>query len=131
MQHLPHLPPTWVIRLRASSYGYAGLVLLPSGGLRPRLEGGTVGDAVEPASERCRLPNRTGVVGEDEAGGLEGVLGVGLVAEHAAADLQHHWPMTAHQGMEDSLLLLGSESLEQFLVRQVPQTPVFHRSADQ
>src|SRR5262249_26435107 len=105
MQHLPHLPPTRVIRPRALSYGCAGLVLSPRGGLRPRLEGGTVGDAVEPAPERRRLADRTGLSGEDEERGLEGVLDVGLVAEHAAADLQHHWPMTAHQGMEGSLLL--------------------------
>jgi hypothetical protein len=53
-------------------------MLPPRGELRPRLEGRAAGDAVEPTSQRCGLANRGGLAGEDEEGGLEGILGVSL-----------------------------------------------------
>jgi hypothetical protein len=46
-----------------------------------------VGDAVQPTAKRCRLADGTHLPDEDEKRGLEGVLGVGLIAEHAAADI--------------------------------------------
>ena len=63
--------------------------------------------------------------------GLKGVLGVGLVTEHAAAYLQHHRPVAAQQSMESRLVLLGMEPLEQVLVRQFAHLHVLNRAADQ
>jgi len=39
--------------------------------------------------------------------------------------------MTAQQSVEGRLVLLGTELLEQMLVRQFPYVPVFHGPADQ
>src|SRR5947209_3105869 len=125
MEHLPPLPPAQIIRVGGRSYRRAGLVLLPRGGLRPRLEGSAVGDPVEPASDRYCLADRPRLAGEDEERRLEGVLGVGLVAQYAAADVEHHYPVTAQQGMKSSLILLCMELLEEFMVRQLAHAAVF------
>src|SRR5262249_10173155 len=75
-------------------------------------------DPVKPACQRLPLADRTSFTDEDEEAGLKGVLRVGLVAQHPAANLQHHWPMTVQQSLEGSLVLLVLEPLEQLMVRQ-------------
>src|SRR5262245_60740208 len=102
MEHLPHLTPAQVLGFGGVSDGGAGLVLSPRGRLQPRLEGGPTGDPVEPASDRSRRADRACLTGEDEERGLEGVLGVGVVAQYAAADIQDHRTMSAQEGMEGS-----------------------------
>jgi hypothetical protein len=67
---------------------------------------------VEPAGEGRCPAYETGLAGKDEERGLEGVLGVGLVPERAAADVQHHGPVTAQQDKESSFVLSGTEALE-------------------
>jgi hypothetical protein len=58
----------------------------PAGGNRPGLQGGAAGDAVQPVADQLAGHDRGRPAGEDEEGGLEGVLGVLLVGQHAAAD---------------------------------------------
>ena len=72
-----------------------------------------MGNAVEPTPQRRCRADRTGLLGEDEEGSLKGVLGIGAAAQHAAADVQDHRPVPAQQGVEGSLILLGTEPLEQ------------------
>jgi hypothetical protein len=50
--------------------------------------------------------------GQDEEGGLEGVLGVLLVPQHAPAQAQHHRPVAAHQCRE-GLLVPGRDEAGQ------------------
>src|SRR3977135_3345426 len=66
----------------------------------PRLQRDTIGDAVEPASQRCRPLDRRSLASEDEEGGLERVLRVMRVPEHATADAQDQTAMTLDQGLE-------------------------------
>src|SRR5262249_30601980 len=79
----------------------------------------------------CRLADRPGLPGQNEESGLEGVLRVGLRAQHGAADVQHHRPVTAQKGMEGNLVLLGVEAVEELVVREFAHTPVVNRLADE
>ena len=87
-------------------------------GRRPGAESGAVGDAVEPASDGLAVGDGGGLLGQDEEGRLEGVLGVLGVAEDAAADGQHHRPVPAHQGREGGVVAAGDELAEQLPVRE-------------
>lgn len=131
MEHPLHLPPGEVVWPRRWSHWDERLVLPPRGGPRPCLEGGPIGDAVEPAPQRRRLADRAGLAGENEERGLEGVLGVGLVAEYTAADLQHHRPVPAQHGTESGLILVDMEPAEQLPIRQLPHPRVLHELADE
>src|SRR5262249_14365570 len=62
---------------------------------------------------RLARADRGGPSSEDEKGGLEGVLRVGLVVQYAAADRQHHRAMTLEQLREGILIAVGDESPQQ------------------
>ena len=68
----------------------------PPGGRASALQGRLVGDPVQPVPQPLPRDDGGRLAGQDEEGGLEGVLGV-VVAEHAAADAQHHRPVPADQ----------------------------------
>ena len=73
------------------------------------VQGRLIGDAVQPAAQRQR-PRRLaaqppGLAGQQDEGGLEGVLGVGPPAQHAAASAQHHRAVPPHQLGEGGLAL--------------------------
>ncbi len=69
-------------------------------GLGPGPTRDAVSDPVEPAAERPVHPHRSGLADENEEGGLEGVLGLVGVAEHAVADPPDHRSVPIHQGRE-------------------------------
>ncbi len=111
--------------------GLGGVIeLLPAGGaflLGPAspgepcagLAGGAQGDAVEPGPERIRVADRSGPSRQDEEDGLEGVLGMVVIAQELAADAEHHRPVAGHDGGEGGLVdrLAGRcDPLEQFAV---------------
>ena len=81
------------------------LLCLPAGGRPAGLEGGPVRDSVEPVPDQVPRTDRGGPPGQDEEGGLEGVLGQVRVADHAAADAQDHRPVPADQGGEGRLVV--------------------------
>ena len=58
---------------------------------------------MEPGAERVADPERAGLAGEDEEDGLEGVLGLVLVAERGAADAPDHRPVALDQQGEGRL----------------------------
>ena len=70
------------------------------GPCRPGRGRDSQGDAVEPAPDRFLPPHGAGPADEDQEGGLEGVLGVVLVAQDRAADAEDHRPVPLHQGGE-------------------------------
>jgi hypothetical protein len=59
--------------------------------------------------------------GQDKERGLEGVLGVGVVAQKTAADVQDHPTVAADDQGEGRLVVAGGEALEQAAVRHVPK----------
>ena len=63
--------------------------------LAPRPQGQAEGDLEQPAGHRLRVADRAGLPGQHQEGGLEGVLGVLVVVQHAAADAQHHRAVAA------------------------------------
>ena len=75
-------------------------VLSSSHGVDPRLRGDPVSDTVKPARQGVFDPEGSSLAGEHQESRLERVLGVMLVAEHAAADTQHHRPVPLDQHLE-------------------------------
>jgi len=51
---------------------------------------------------------------------LKGILGIGFVAQNAAADAQHHRAVPAHQRCERRLIAPRQEPLQKLPVRQAP-----------
>ena len=68
----------------------------PPGAAAGGLQGDQVRHPVQPAGERLASDGR-GRRGEGEEHGLEGVLGVGVAAEPAAAEREHHRPVPADE----------------------------------
>src|SRR5262249_26402769 len=71
--------------------------------------------------EQFPRPHRARLAGEDQEAGLEGVLGVLLVAEHPPADAQDHGAVAAHQGLEGRLVAAAQEPLQELAIRQAAQ----------
>jgi hypothetical protein len=125
VKHLPSLAPTQVVRFHSFSRWDASFVLLPYDNLCPGLECSAVGNAVEPTSKRYRLTDRCGFPGQNNERGLECILDVCLIAEHSAADVQYHWPVSQQDGMESNFILLRTKQLKELGVSQFPHTLVF------
>ena len=87
-------------------------------GLRPGRD--AMRDAVQPARERVPDPEGSRLPGQHEEGGLEGVLGVMLVAEHAAADAQTIDPCRSTRARRPpgAVLVPGGEPLQELGIRQ-------------
>ena len=62
-----------------------------------------VGHPIEPVADHRAGHDRRGFLDQDEKGGLESVLGVGLVAEDAPAHPQDHRPVPPGQRLERGL----------------------------
>jgi hypothetical protein len=75
--------------------------------------GDAAGNAEEPAAEGALTVEAGGFTGEDEEGGLEGVLGVLLVTQDAAAQAEHERSVALYEGGEGGLLTAVDESLQQ------------------
>jgi hypothetical protein len=88
----------------------------PAGrGLRP--QGGPVGDPAEPARQRRAPADRAGLARQRQEGGLESVLGVRLVAQHAPADVQHQALVPPDEQLEGRLVAPGHELFQELGVR--------------
>ena len=74
-------------------------------------------------SDRRRLAD------EDEEGGLEGVLGVVVVAEDTAAHAPDHRAVPPHQGCKSRLVTAAEVVLQQLPIGQPRPIPQKHRPA--
>ena len=81
--------------------------------------GGVEGHAVEPRAQRPARAERPGLANEHEERGLECVIGIGVIAEHAPADREHHRPVTPHHGREGVLIPRVDEAVEQLTVAAI------------
>ena len=82
-------------------------------------------DAVEPGAQPVGVADRQGLAGQHEEDGLEGVLGVVVVAQELSADAQHHRPVPRHERGERRIpgrVAAGGEPLHQLPVGQSPAT---------
>jgi hypothetical protein len=71
---------------------------------------------MQPTPDGRRLADRRRLANQDEEGGLESVLCVGVIAENAAANIQDHWTVPAEQHSEGRLVSMVTELPEQMLV---------------
>jgi hypothetical protein len=77
----------------------------PTGDGSPRPQGQMVRDAIEPAADRVQSADRGRFPGQNQKGGLESVLSILHLAQHAAADIQDHARVAPHQFGECGLIV--------------------------
>ncbi len=69
----------------------------PAADLEPGETRRAEGNTIEPVAQQVGFTDGTRFPGQDEEGGLEGVLGVMAVAQDLSADTEHHRPVSGHQ----------------------------------
>jgi hypothetical protein len=74
--------------------------------------------SAQPAGQRLALADGGRPAGQDQKGGLEGVLPVLLVAQHGPANVQHQRPVPAQQGGEGAVVPADGKPIQEFLVAQ-------------
>ncbi len=71
---------------------------------------------MEPTGQSGLVSQGSSITGQHEKRGLESVLGVLLMPQHAAADVQHHRPVAANEGGEGDFIAAVGESVQQLFV---------------
>src|SRR5262249_49717184 len=71
----------------------------------------------KPAGQGVRFADGAGLAGEQEEGGLEGVLGLVGVAQQSPAHAQHQRAVPEDQGGKGGFLALGGETPEEGSIR--------------
>ena len=87
--------------------------------------------AIEDCGHLIWVGPGAGQAGEDEKCGLERILRVCLVAQHAVADLQHHRAVAEQERVKGGLVSLASEAPQQLVVGQLAHALVEGDAADQ
>ena len=97
----------------------------PACRVSPRPHGDPVRNTVQPSADEVAVADRAGPADQDEERGLEGVLDVPLVAEHAAADAQDHRTVPRDQGGERRLVAVGDVAIQERALAQArDRTPI-------
>jgi hypothetical protein len=78
-------------------------------------------DAVQPVRHHSSWHHGCGLASEDEKRGLEGVLGILMVGQDAAADTPDHRAMPPHKGLEGGFVPLFDEAAEEFPIGRSDQ----------
>src|SRR6516162_8454399 len=84
-------------------------------------ESRSVGHAMQPVAYVSAGDDRRGLADENEKRCLEGILGICLVAQDAAADAEDHGTMPPHQGFKSRLVPLADKTVQQFAIE--PRLP--------
>ena len=103
--------------------GMAPLVALPADRRGASARGDSVGDGVDPGTDRVPHPERTRPLRQDEERGLEGILRLVFVSQDRPAQAQHHRPVPLDERGEGVLGRLSATGREPF-----EQLPVRHRA---
>jgi hypothetical protein len=103
---------------------------LPPGLRPPRLEGDAIGHPMEPTAHGPALADFRRAAGQNQEGGLEGVLGVLVVVKDVLAHAQDERPVPLHQDGEGGGIPVFAETLKQLGVRQVFDCLGAHRPAE-
>jgi hypothetical protein len=77
------------------------------------------GDAVQPVAERRAAADDGGLLGEDQEGGLEGVLGILVVAQEPFANAQDERPVACDKCGKGRLIPAGAVQLQELVVGPV------------
>jgi hypothetical protein len=89
---------------------------LPAASRPPGVSGQTRGDAVKPVPQRGAPADVGGPLGEDEKGGLEGVLGIFAVAQESLAHTQDQGPVAGDQRGEGFFVPASAVQIEKLVV---------------
>ena len=117
IEHGPHLAPGHVPRhVRLPDLAQGHLVGTAAGQVPAQVRGDVIRDPVQPGAQRVLAPDGGRLAGEHQKCGLPGVLGVVGMAEHPAADAQHHRPVALDQGGERGLVPARDEAVQQVAV---------------
>ena len=76
---------------------------------------------MKPAGQRRSLPNGRRLAGQDEKGGLKGVVRVGVAAQNIPADIEHEFAMTPHDDRKRRFIAPLSQPPHQVGIGQVFQ----------
>ena len=77
---------------------------------------------MEPRTKRVPHPERAGPAYQHEECRLERVVSVGVIAQDAATDAEHHRTVAAHQDRERRLVAPGQEAAENLGVPFIAHT---------
>ncbi len=105
-----------------------GLLAVP-GSLGACLKGDAAGRPMQEAGDRLGLAERCRLAGEDQEGGLQGVLGVLDVMQHLPADAPDHRPMPLDQRGE-GLFIVEPDQLHQLAVGKPAQLGAARQRAE-
>src|SRR5262245_7393965 len=78
-----------------------------------------VSDAVQPVGDHLARPNGSGLLYEHEKRGMKSILGPVMLAQHPAANAEHHRPMPAHQSFERRLIARIDKRLQELRIAGV------------
>ena len=98
---------------------YRLLAGAPPGGLSPCLLGDARGHAVQPVAKPFGPLDRAGLARQHQEGRLEGVLGILLLTQHAAAHAQDQRAVALHQRGKGVPVKAAAKALQQVAVRQL------------
>src|SRR5262249_9398668 len=90
----------------------------------PRLVGAdaeskTVGDSVQPATQRLAAVQRGGLAHQDKECRLKGVFrGMGIV-QHTMTDAEHHGPIAPYEHLQGGFIALDQKSLQELTIRHL------------
>jgi hypothetical protein len=85
-------------------------------------------DAVQPVRHHSFWHDGCGLASEDEKRGLEGVLGILMIGQDAAAYTPDHRPMPPYKGLEGGFVPLFDEAAEEFPVGRSGRVLLKHNS---
>ncbi|HZY83624.1 MAG TPA: hypothetical protein VFE78_02225, partial [Gemmataceae bacterium] len=94
--------------------GHLPFPLLPPDGCPCGVECRVMRDPVQPVRDHSFWHDGRGLASEDEKRGLEGVLGILMVGQDAAAYTPDHRAMPPHKGREGACVPLFDEAAEEF-----------------
>ena len=85
---------------------------------------------MQPAAQGVAGADRAGLPGQDQEGGLEGVLDVVLVPQDGAAGGQDHRAVPGDQGLEGGLVAVGGVTGQELAVAQADGRAVVEQVAE-
>jgi hypothetical protein len=94
------------------------LLATSSGDSDSCFQSGTVGHAIQPATQRILSRNGPGFASEDEESRLKGVLGVVLVQQDTMADAHNHRAVPFEQCLEGVAIAMLDEQSKQLPIGQ-------------
>jgi hypothetical protein len=93
-------------------------------------DGKVIRHLIQPGSQRLAAADAGRLLGEDQKGGLEHILGVVPVPQDPAGDVEHHGPVPADQGHEGLLVMVRRKAIQQLFIRALVAARASHEPMD-